>query len=121
MLRRHLLATLAAAPLAFASVNFAAAQAAPEVMLFNVVTVKDSVIVGWTKAEIAAMGKAEPVAQVSAELQRAGQLTVWQYASQKDKDGSLKMMPLRRIAIFSSGTARIEPYKAAVPVMPPSS
>ena len=58
--------------------------------------------------------------QKAVELQSAGQLSVWQYASQKDKDGALKMMPLRRIVIFASGTARIEPYKSAVPVLPPS-
>jgi hypothetical protein len=30
------------------------------------------------------------------------------------------MMPLRRIVVFSSGTARIEPYESLLLVLPPS-
>ena len=81
---------------------------------------KDDVVVGWTADELSAMGRGEPIGTVSDELQRAGQLPAWQYATKKDNDGSLKMMPLRRIVVFSSGTARIEPYDSPLPVLPPS-
>jgi hypothetical protein len=120
MMKRLLLGTLAASAIAFAPADFAAAGSGTDVLLFKVVTVKDDVVVGWTADELNAIGRDEPLAAVSGELQRAGQLSVWQYATKKDQDGALKMMPLRRIVVFSSGTARIEPYDSPLPVLPPS-
>ncbi len=118
-MRKLLFGTLAASVIALAPVDFAAGSDA-DVLLFKVVTVKDDVVVGWTADELEALGRGEPLGTVSGELQRAGQLSVWQYASGRDKDGTLKMLPLHRIVVFSSGTARIEPYVSALPVLPPS-
>lgn len=119
MMKKLLLGTLAASAIAFAPADFASADSGADVLLFKVVTVKDDVVVGWTTDELGALG-GEPLGAVSSELQRAGQLSVWQYATKKDQDGALKMMPLRRIVVFSSGTARIEPYDSPLPVLPPS-
>jgi hypothetical protein len=120
MMKKLLLGTLAASAIAFAPADFASAGGGADVLLFKVVTVKDDVVVGWTADELNAIGRGEPIGTVSGELQRAGQLSVWQYATKKDQDGALKMMPLRRIVVFSSGTARIEPYDSPLPVLPPS-
>ena len=120
MMKRLLFGTLAASTIAFAPADFASADSATNVLLFKVVTMKDDVVVGWTTDELNAIGRGEPLGTVSSELQRAGQLPAWQYATKKDRDGSLKMMPLRRIVVFSSGTARIEPYDSPLPVLPPS-
>jgi hypothetical protein len=115
-----LLGTLAASAIVFAPADFASAESGADVLLFKVVTVKDDVVVGWTADELNAIGGGEPLGVVSSQLQQAGQLSVWQYATKKDQDGALKMMPLRRIVVFSSGTARIEPYNSPLPVLPPS-
>jgi hypothetical protein len=120
MMKNLLLGMLAASAIAFAPADFAAAESGADVTLFKVVTAKDDVVVGWTADELSAIGGGEPLSAVSNQLQQAGQLSVWQYATKKDQDGALKMMPLRRIVVFSSGTARIEPYDSPLPVLPPS-
>jgi hypothetical protein len=120
MMKKLLLGTLAASVIAFAPADFASAESGADVLLFKVVTVKDDVVVGWTADELSGIGGGEPLGAVSSQLHQAGQLSVWQYAAKKDRDGALKMMPLRRIVVFSSGTARIEPYDSPLPVLPPS-
>jgi hypothetical protein len=113
-LRRALLGAallLAAAP--------AAAQAPVE--LFRIITVRDAVVVGATPAELAAMGRGAPLDVLAARLQAAGQVSLWAYASGRAPDGSLRLNPTGRVAIFRTDTLRIEPYAPALPVAPPPS
>jgi hypothetical protein len=91
-----------------------------EVSLFKVVTIKDDVVVGMTKTELEGMGPGAPVDVFADELQRRGQLPVWQYASARGDEGELVMSPLQRIVVVFAGTARIEPYKSALKVVAPS-
>ena len=122
MLRSMLLGVLAVVLAAGLQVGIASAQANPgEILLFKVVTSKDDVVVGLSKKEIAALGTGAEIDVFAKELQRAGQISVWQYATRKDSDGQLRMAPLRRVVIMSSGTARIEPYKSAQDIDPPKS
>jgi hypothetical protein len=58
--------------------------------------------------------------KIARQLAGAGQITVWQYAVRKAGDGALQQAPIHRVAVFRQDTLRIEPYVAAVPVIPPS-
>lgn len=116
--RREALAGLALLPLA-AAVRPARAQAAAPVQLFKLVSPRDEIVVG---VEAAQLGPgAGPGVQRLAELLAAkGQLTLWQYASQKDAAGALVQAPLRQVAVFRSELLRIEPYSTPLPVKAPA-
>lgn len=116
--RREALAGLALLPLA-AAVRPARAQAAAPVQLFKLVSPRDEIVVG---VEAAQLGPgAGPGVQRLAELLAAkGQLTLWQYASQKDAGGALVQAPLRQVAVFRSELLRIEPYSTPLPVKAPA-
>lgn len=90
----------------------------PSVSLFKVVTVKDDVVVGLSKEALAGMGQGVPLDVFAGELQRRGQMSIWQYASTKNAQGELVMSPLRRVNILYNGTARIEPYSTSLKVVP---
>lgn len=118
MQRRRLIgATLALA--VAASGRHASAQDA-EVQLFKVVSAKDDMIVGLTQDELARFGPGVALEVFATELQRRGQMPVWQYASTRGAQGELVMSPVQRIIVIYPGTARIEPYRSALKVMPPT-
>lgn len=84
--------------------------------LFKIVSVKDEVIVavpegdaGAPRAEAGAIGQA---------LADKGVLTLWQYATRKANDGALEMAPLKKISVLRHDSLRVEPYAAAVRVVP---
>jgi hypothetical protein len=110
-------ATLA---LAFAPFGDRASAQDAEVSLFKLVSAKDDMIVGLTRDELAKFGPGAPLDIFAAELQRRGQLAVWQYASTRGTQGELVMSPLQRIVVLYPGTARIEPYTSNLKVMPPA-
>ena len=91
-----------------------------EVSLFKVVSAKDDLIVGLAADELARFVPGIPLEIFAAELQRRGQMAVWQYASTRGPQGDLVMSPVQRIVIIYPGTARIEPYRSALKVMPPA-
>jgi len=105
---------------AVASIGHRAVAQDSDVSMFKVVTVKDDVTVGLTREELAKFGPGAPLEVFAAELQKRGQLSVWQYASTRGAQGELVMAPLKRIVILQAGTARIEPYKASLKVVPPA-
>lgn len=118
MQRRTLVgATLALA--VAASGDHASAQDA-EVSLFKVVSAKDDMVVGLTQDELAKFGPGVPLEVFAAELQRRGQMAVWQYASTRGAQSDLVMSPVQRIIVIYPGTARIEPYRSALKVIPPA-
>jgi len=85
-------------------------------MLFRIVTVKDDVIVavppdeaGAPRPDAAAIGQA---------LAANGVLTVWQYATRKAADGALEMAPRAKVSVLAHDSLRVEPYTAAVRVVP---
>lgn len=119
MLQRRTLSIGGAFALAFAPIGGASAQDA-EVSLFKIVSAKDDMIVGLTRDELAKYGPGAPLDVFATELQRRGQMAVWQYASSRGAQGELVMSPLHRIVILYPGTARIEPYTSNLKVMPPA-
>jgi len=111
------LSALALLPLA-AAVRPARAQAPAPIQLFKLVSPKDEIIVGVEAAQLGT--GAGPGVQRLAELLAAkGQLTLWQYASQKDAAGALVQAPLRQVAVFKNDLLRIEPYATPLAVKAP--
>lgn len=112
------LAALALPPLALA-VRPARAQAAAPIQLFKIVSPRDEIVVGVEASQLGT--GAGPAVQRLAELLAAkGQLTLWQYASQKDSGGALVQAPLRQVAVFKNELLRIEPYSTPLPVKAPA-
>ena len=120
MLKRRGLLMGTAMAVAVAPIGRRAVAQDAEVSMFKVVTVKDNVIVGLTRDELAKLGTGVPIDVIATELQRRGQLSVWQYGSTRGAQGELVMSPLQRVVILHAGTARIEPYKPSLKVVPPA-
>lgn len=117
--RRRILASLAAAATV---VPFGLAPALAEtaaVMLFNVVGPRDTIVVGLTAAEVAGLGAGNPVEALAKTIAARGQMTVWQYGVRRGDGGTLVMAPTAKVALMAAGIVRIEPYRAAHPVVAP--
>lgn len=111
-------AALALLPLA-AAVRPARAQAPAPIQLFKLISPKDEIIVGVEAAQLGA-GSGPGVQRLAELLAAKGQLTLWQYASQKDAGGTLIQAPLRQVAVFKSELLRIEPYTTPLAVKAPA-
>lgn len=110
---------LALLPAAFAARQVRAqTQATAPVLLFKVVSPRDDIVVGIEVAQLGA-GAAPPVQRLAAMLAEKGQLTLWQYASQKDASGALVQAPLKQIVVFKNELLRIEPYATPLAIKPP--
>ena len=94
------------------------AQSDASVKLFKLVSARDEIVIGVEAAQLGT-GAGPDVGRLASALADKGQLTVWQYASQKDAGGALVQAPLRQVAIFKNDTVRIEPYSTPLPVKPP--
>jgi hypothetical protein len=108
---------LALLPAAFAA-RHVRAQAPAPVLLFKVVSPRDDIVVGIESAQLGT-GAAPAVQRLAALLAEKGQLTLWQYASQKDASGALVQAPLRQIVVFRNELLRIEPYTTPLAIKPP--
>lgn len=114
LIRSTAAAACVAGVLATAAVTAMADTTKP--LLFKIVSVRDEVIValpadeaGAPRPEAAAIGQA---------LAAKGALTVWQYATRKGADGALEMAPRAKISVLAHDSLRVEPYTAAVRVVP---
>lgn len=100
----------------------ALAQSAPTgVTLFTIVGPRDTVVVGLTAAEMAALGGGNPTEALARKIAADGQMTVWHYVVGRGEGGSLVMAPSEKVALMAAGIVRIEPHRAAHPVMAPRS
>lgn len=89
------------------------------VHLFNVVSVRDDVVIGLTEAEVPALASRAPVAAIAGLLASDGRLSAWRYAPMRGEDGVIRLTPIHRVAIFAGGTVRLEPYAADQEVVAP--
>jgi hypothetical protein len=112
------LTALALLPLA-AIVRPARAQAQAPVQLFKLVSPKDEIVVGIDAAQLGT-GSGPGVQRLAELLAAKGQLTLWQYASQKDAGGALVQAPLRQVAVFKNELLRIEPYTTPLAIKAPA-
>lgn len=99
----------------------AQAQSGGGVTLLKVVGPRDEVTVGFTEAELAALGAGggPAVERVARALVAQGQVTAWQYVVGRAPDGSTRFATSRKIAVMRNEALRIEPYAASLPVAPP--
>ena len=112
------LSALAVLPLA-AALRPARSQAPAPIQLFKLVSPKDEIIVGVEAAQLGT-GAGPGVQRLAELLSAKGQLTLWQYASQKDAAGALVQAPLRQVAVFKNDLLRIEPYTTPLAVKAPA-
>ena len=112
-LLRSRTAAVAAALLMTSALSMAQPSKPP---LFKIVTVKDEVIVAVPAGDAAA--PAAEAGAIGQALAGKGALTLWQYATRKGADGALEIAPLRQISVLRHDSLRVEPYAAAVRVVP---
>ena len=112
-LLRSRTAAVAAALLMTSTLSMAQPSKPP---LFKIVTVKDEVIVAVPAGDAAA--PAAEAGAIGQALAGKGALTLWQYATRKGADGALEIAPLRQISVLRHDSLRVEPYAAAVRVVP---
>jgi hypothetical protein len=109
--RRSLLAVaLLAAPVA------PVAAQTKDISLFKVVSVKDEIVIGFSTAELAALGGNDAGA-VAKALAAKGTLTVWQYAVRKAANGELEQAPRAKIGLIAHDSLRVEPYATPLKVI----
>ncbi|HEX2116536.1 MAG TPA: hypothetical protein VHM01_19185 [Alphaproteobacteria bacterium] len=102
------------------SVAGAAEPEKPKMKLFKVITQRDETVIGLKDEELRAFGPSSDLENLALRLGTAGNLVVWQYAPKKASDGQLQQAPAQRIAVFSSGISRIEPYATPLPIVAPA-
>jgi hypothetical protein len=95
------------------------AQPAAPVRLFTLVGTRDSITIGFTAAELAALGEGPEAERIARRLVAEGQLGAWRYAVGRAPDGSTRYAATGRIAILRQEALRIEPLVPALPVAPP--
>lgn len=92
------------------------AFAVNKVTLFKVVTPKDEIVIGLTKAELAQMrGKTPEV--VTKVLNDTGELQVWQYEERAGIRGTVEEAPVRKITIAADPATHIESYTTALKIV----
>ena len=93
------------------------AIAAEAVSLFKVVTTRDEIVIGMNVGELAQLDSKD-AGGVAKFLVGKGSISVWQYAVRKSATGDLEQAPLRKIALISNESLRIEPYATPLKVIP---
>jgi hypothetical protein len=88
----------------------------PAVLLFKIVTLRDEIVIGFSPAQLAALGGRD-VEAVGRALSR-GALTAWQFAVRRRDDGVLEQAPLRQVSILGGDSIRVEPYTTPLPIVP---
>jgi hypothetical protein len=84
--------------------------------LFQIVTVKDEVIVGLNDAELKDMGG--DAGGIAKAIAAKGSLTLWQYGVQRGKNGENEVAPRAKIGVLANASLRVEPYKQPYKVLP---
>jgi hypothetical protein len=86
-----------------------------DVALFKVVTVKDEILVGMPRAELASLGG--DAGAIARTLVGRGAMTLTRFAIRKSATGDLEIAPSSEIAILAHASIRIEPYAASLNVV----
>lgn len=120
---RRIVATIAIVAMAVMAVpgglEEAAAQEGADVHLLTVVSNRDEVIIGLSEKEIPALASRSAVGLAADMLASQGRLSAWRYAPTRSDDGTVRLMPIYRVAIFAGGTVRLEPYVTEQEVVAP--
>lgn len=114
--RRKFSIRLALTALALAAAQGAWAQE-NKVNLFQVITVKDEIVIGLSDAELQALGGTDAGA-VAHALAQKGDVTVWQYGVRRGPNGEPQQAPVAKIGLISNTSLRVEPYKTPYTIVP---
>jgi hypothetical protein len=93
------------------------AFAVNRVTLFKVVTPKNEIVIGITKAELAHM-QGKTAEAVERTLHDTGELQAWQYETRFATTGELEEAPVRKVAVAADPATHIEPYASPNRVAP---
>ncbi|MFL9825792.1 hypothetical protein [Rhodoplanes sp. SY1] len=83
--------------------------------LFKIVTVKDEIVIGLSDAELDALGGRD-AGTVARALKTRGELTAWQYAVRKAATGELEQAPRQKVGLLAHESLRVEPYPTPLAV-----
>jgi len=103
----RMLAAIASAAMASAAGTTPASAAEQSPKLFSIVTVRDQIVVGLTRDDVAMAGD---VGEIGKALRQRGAMSFWRYAVRKGKDGELEQAPSAKISVLAHDSLRIEPY-----------
>jgi hypothetical protein len=90
-----------------------------EVRLFRVMTMREDLVLGLMPSEIAALGSGPEVDVLARHIVAAGQLSGWRYVVGRAPDGGTRLAARDRVAVLRQDALMVEPYRAALPVLPP--
>ena len=113
----RLLLGLGLAGLILDGVSSHPALARDKISLFRVVTHRDEIIIGLSKADLAQID-ARNAGDIARQLVQRGSLSVWQYGVRKAEAGALEQGPMRRVGLMANDAVRIEPYTTPLKVVP---
>lgn len=87
------------------------------VTLFKIITVKDEIVIGLNRAELAALGGADAGA-VARALAAKGELSAWQYGVRRGPNNEPQQAPTQKVGLLASSSLRVEPYTTPYPILP---
>jgi hypothetical protein len=116
--RRHLLRASAALLIISTAPALAQGNQKDQTMtsLFKIISVKDEIVIGLSKDEMAQMGGNDAGA-IAKALASKGSLSVWQYATRKAANGDLEQAPRAKIGLIAHDSLRVEPYTTPLKVI----
>jgi hypothetical protein len=87
------------------------------ITLFKIITVRDDIIIGLDRSELAMIGGGDAGA-VARALATRGELSAWQYGVRRGPNNEPQQAPTRKVGLLSSASLRVEPYASPYPVLP---
>ncbi|NKC33781.1 hypothetical protein [Falsiroseomonas selenitidurans] len=106
---------LPAAPLA----GLALVRMEPPIRLFRVMTIREDLLLGLTDQDLAALGAGPVAERLARRIVAEGQLSGWRYVVGRGADGAPQLAARHRVAVLRQDALLVEPYHAALPVLPP--
>ncbi len=85
--------------------------------LFKIITVKDDIVIGLDKNELAKLGGTDAGA-VARALAKQGEMTVWQYGVRRGPNNEPQQAPTQKIGLIANSSLRVEPYSTQYPILP---
>ena len=77
--------------------------------LFEIITVKDEIVIGLNADELGRLG-GQDAGAVARALAAKGEMTVWQYGVRRGPNGDLQQAPTQKIGLLANSSLRVEPY-----------
>lgn len=85
--------------------------------LFKIITVKDDIVIGLDKDELAKLGGVD-AGSVARALAQKGEMTAWHYGVRRGANGEPQQSPVAKIGLIAHSSLRVEPYTTPYPIVP---